>query len=243
MIASLLRFPAVHRGIRHDSAPLHVTGRARYVDDLPEPPGLLHVALGRSGKAHARILSMDLSEVQAFPGVVAVLTAADIPGVNDVGPVVADDPIFAETLVEYAGQCLFAVAAETRHAARAAARLARVVYEELPALITIADARAADSHILPPKRVERGDPDGALAAAPHRLAGRLAMGGQDHFYLEGQISMAIPGEDGDMHVHCSTQHPTEVQHLVARALVAPLDRDAADAGEAMVDLVIREQKG
>lgn len=214
-------FPATHQPIRHDSSPLHVAGTARYVDDMPEPPGLLHVALGQSAKAHARILSIDLSAVRAYPGVVAVLTSADVPGVNDVGPVVADDPIFAETLVEYVGQSLFAVAAETRIAARAAARLAKVVYEELPAVITIADARAADSHILPPKRVERGDPLGTLATAPHRLSSHLAMGGQDHFYLEGQISMAIPGEDGDMHILCSTQHPSEVQHLVARALGRP----------------------
>ncbi|MFV3126077.1 xanthine dehydrogenase molybdopterin binding subunit [Niveispirillum sp. KHB5.9] len=219
--AKPIPFPAVHRDIRHDSAPLHVAGTARYVDDMPDAAGLLHVALGQSEKAHARILSIDLSTVRAYPGVVAVLTAADIPGMNDVGPVVPDDPIFAENLVEYVGQCLFAVAAETRHAARAAARLAKVEYEELPAIISIADARAADSHILPPKRVERGDPDGALASAPHSLSGTLAMGGQDHFYLEGQISMATPGEDGDMHILCSTQHPSEVQHLVARALGRP----------------------
>lgn len=214
-------FPATHQGIRHDSAPLHVAGTARYVDDMPEPPGLLHVALGQSATAHARILSIDLSAVRSYPGVVAVLTAADIQGMNDVGPVVADDPIFAETLVEYVGQSLFAVAAETRIAARAAALAARIEYEELPAIISIADARAADSHILPPKRVERGDPLGGLTTAPHRLSGHLTMGGQDHFYLEGQISMAIPGEDGDIHIVCSTQHPSEVQHLVARALGRP----------------------
>ncbi len=214
-------FPATHRGIRHDSAPLHVTGAARYVDDMPDPAGLLHVALGQSERAHARILSMDLSSVAAYPGVVAVLTARDVPGINDVGPVVADDPLFADGLVEYVGQSLFAVAAETRLAARAAARLAKIVYEDLPAIITIADARAADSHILPPKRVERGDPDAAIAAAPHSVSGHMTLGGQDHFYLEGHISLATPGEEGDMHILCSTQHPSEVQHLVARALDRP----------------------
>lgn len=214
-------FPATHRDIRHDSAALHVSGTARYVDDMPDPAGLLHLAIGQSERAHARILSMDLSAVASYPGVVAVLTAHDVPGVNDVGPVVADDPIFADGLVEYVGQSLFAVAAETRHAARAAAKLAKVTYEDLPAIITIADARAADSHLLPPKRVERGDPDAAIAAAPHRLTGHMALGGQDHFYLEGQISLATPGEDGDMHILCSTQHPSEVQHLVARALGRP----------------------
>ncbi|WP_084438557.1 xanthine dehydrogenase molybdopterin binding subunit [Niveispirillum irakense] len=214
-------FPATHRDIRHESGAAHVTGTARYVDDVPEPAGTLHAALGQSAHAHARILSMDLSAVASYPGVVAVIAAGDVPGVNDVGPVVPDDPIFAESLVEYAGQCLFAVAATSRQAARAAARLAKVKYDPLPPLVTIAAARAAQSHILPPKRVERGDPDAAIAAAPYRLSGHIAMGGQDHFYLEGQISLAIPGEGGDMHLLCSTQHPSEVQHLVARALGRP----------------------
>ncbi|MQP64872.1 xanthine dehydrogenase molybdopterin binding subunit [Niveispirillum sp. SYP-B3756] len=214
-------FPAVHHDIRHESAHAHVAGTARYVDDMPEPAGLLHAALGQSRIAHGRILSMDLSAVRAYPGVVAVLTAADVPGVNDVGPVVADDPIFADGLVEYVGQSLFAVAATSRQAARAAARLAKVEYEERPAIVTIAQARAADSHLLPPRRVQRGDPESVIAAAPHRLSGHIVIGGQDHFYLEGQISLATPGEDGDMHILCSTQHPSEVQHLVARALGRP----------------------
>ncbi|OAN59293.1 xanthine dehydrogenase molybdopterin binding subunit [Sphingobium sp. TCM1] len=202
----------------HDSAALHVSGLARYADDLPEPAAMLHLAFGQSQEAHARITAMDLSAVRAAPGVVAVYTAADIPGANDVSPVAGDDRLLADGEVLYVGQPIFLVAATSQRAARQAARLGRVDYERLPAHLTIADARAAASLIEPTQRMARGDAAAALADAPHRLTGGFDMGGQDHFYLEGQVAIATPGEDGQMHVLSSTQHPSEVQHLVAHML-------------------------
>ncbi len=206
------------RAGRHDSAAKHVGGTAVYIDDMAEPPALLHAFVALSPHAHARIRRMDVSAVATAAGVAAVMVAADIPGVNDVGPAFMGDPIFAEDLVDYHGQSLFAVAATSIGAARAAAALAVIEYEVLPAIITIDDALAAGTTVLPTQTMIRGDAAAALAAAPHRLSGRIDIGGQEHFYLEGQIAMAVPGEDGDMLVHSSTQHPTEVQHLVARAL-------------------------
>jgi xanthine dehydrogenase large subunit len=207
--------------LAHDSAHLHVAGEAAYIDDLVEPRGTLHAALGKSERAHARILAMDLAAVRAAPGVVAVLTGADIPGVNDVGPIIHDEPILADALVQYVGQPMFAVAATTVNAARRAATLGRVEYRELPAVLTIDEALAAQSFVLPTERLTRGDAAAALRSAPHRLSGRFHCGGQDHFYLEGQISLAVPGEDGTMRVHCSTQHPGEIQLEVAHALGVP----------------------
>ena len=208
----------VHQSIRHDSADKHVSGRALYIDDLPHPANLLHVFIGMSERAHAHLISLDLTAVRAAPGVVDVVCASDVPGTNDVSPVAGDDPLFADGLVQYVGQSLFAVAAETEALARAAAQLAIVTYEDLPPLITIADARAAGTVIEPAQTMTLGDAPAAITAAPHRLEGRLAIGGQDHFYLEGQIALATPREDGDVHVWSSTQHPTEVQHNVAKVL-------------------------
>ena len=208
----------VHQSIRHDSADKHVSGRALYIDDLPQPANLLHVFIGMSERAHAHVISLDLTAVRAAPGVVDVVCASDVPGTNDVSPVAGDDPLFADGLVQYVGQSLFAVAAETEALARAAAQLAIVIYEDLPPLITIADARAAGTVIEPPQTMTLGDAPAAIAGAPHRLDGALAIGGQDHFYLEGQIALATPREDGDVHVWSSTQHPTEVQHNVAKVL-------------------------
>jgi len=202
----------------HDSAHLHVTGAAGYADDGPEPADMLHLAFGQSSEAHARILSMDLTKVLAAPGVVAVFTAADIPGENNVGPVAHDDRLFADGEVVCHGQALFVVAATSQRAARVAARLAHVTYEPLLPILSLAEARAADSEIEPIQRMARGDADAALGKAQHRLSGTFAMGGQDHFYLEGQVAVATPGEDGQIHLLSSTQHPSEVQHLVANLL-------------------------
>jgi xanthine dehydrogenase large subunit len=202
----------------HDSAQLHVTGRALYCDDIPLPASALHGAFGLSRIAHGRIRELDLSAVIATPGVLAVALPADIPGDNNYGGVVADDPIFAAGLVQYAGQPLFAVAADCYTTARKAARVARVSYDELPALLDIRAALAAQSYVVPSRTLVRGTPATVLAAAPRRLQGTVVIGGQDHFYLEGQIAIAIPQEDGAMLIHSSTQHPTEVQHIVAHAL-------------------------
>ncbi|MBV8665030.1 MAG: xanthine dehydrogenase molybdopterin binding subunit [Burkholderiaceae bacterium] len=205
----------------HESAVLHVLGEATYIDDVPEPRDTLHAALGLSAKAHATVTDIDLEAVKAAPGVVAVLTAADIAGVNDCGPIVHDDPILADGLVQYIGQPIFIVVADTHDNARRAARMAKIDYAELPAILTPQAARQANSLVLPPMRLRRGDFKGAFERAPHSIKGELYVGGQEQFYLEGQISYAIPKEGRGMLVLCSTQHPSEMQHVVAHALGIP----------------------
>ena len=209
----------VFEALPHDSAPLHVAGEARYVDDIPEPSGTLYAALGVSSEVHARVLGIDLEPVRRAPGVMAVVAAADIPGTNNIGPVVPDEPVFADTLVQFRGQPLFAVAATTVELARRAARRARVQYEPLEPIVTIEQALGKQSFVLPTVRMTRGNPQPAQSA--HLLSGKLRCGGQEHFYLEGHVALALPGEGRDMHVYSSTQHPTEVQHLVAAALGLP----------------------
>jgi xanthine dehydrogenase large subunit len=204
--------------VPHDSATLHVCGEAAYTDDLPEPKGMLHAALGMSPIAHGRLAGTDLDAVRNAPGVVDVIVAADIPGVNDVGPIQHDDPILADTFVHFAGQPVFAVAATTVELARRAAKLGEMTIEPLPAILTIDEAMAAQAFVLPPIDVTRGDASGALERAPRRLRGNMRCGGQDHFYLEGQIAVAMPDEAGGMQLFVSTQHPGEVQHMVAHAL-------------------------
>ncbi|MEO1019344.1 MAG: molybdopterin cofactor-binding domain-containing protein, partial [Pseudomonadota bacterium] len=212
---------AVRTSSRHDSAHKHVAGQAPYTDDIPAPAGCLHLALGLSDRPHAKIVSLDLAKVCAAPGVVAVFTAEDISGLNDASPGTGDDPLFAESVTVFHGQPLFAVAAATRQAARRASRLAEVHYEELPAVLTIDEALAAKSFINGPKIMERGDPAPILDKTRHRLQGKIEIGGQDHLYLEGQVSLAIPDEDGGVKVISSTQHPSEVQHNVAKVLALP----------------------
>ncbi|MBX3606558.1 MAG: xanthine dehydrogenase molybdopterin binding subunit [Piscinibacter sp.] len=209
----------------HESAHLHVAGEAAYIDDLPELAGTLHAALGLSPVAHGRLKSMALDRIRALPGVVAVLSAADIPGTNDCGSIVHDDPILSDGELRYLGQPVFAVIATTREAARRAAAKAREVLEveTLPPVLTPRDAHAKQQYVVPPMHLARethGGARAAIGAAPHRLEGSFDVGGQEQFYLEGQISYAIPKEDGGMLVHCSTQHPSEMQHLVAHALGA-----------------------
>jgi xanthine dehydrogenase large subunit len=213
----------VGRSRPHDSAALHVSGRAHYTDDLPEPIGTLHAALGLSPLAHGVIESLDLDRLRALPGVVAVLGARDIPGANDCGPLVHDDPILAGeagATLRYRGQPVFVVVARSRDEARRAAALApKVIHARpLPALLTAEEAHAAGQYVVPPMHLVRGDAAAAMAAAPHRFKARFAVGGQEQFYLEGQISLAVPADDHGMNVFCSTQHPSEMQHVVAHAL-------------------------
>lgn len=202
----------------HDSAHLHVSGEATYTDDIVEPNGLLHLAVGMSARSHAAIRSMDLAPVLSAEGVVAVMRADDIPGDNNCGPVLRDDPILAPGLVQYAGQAVFVVAAMTVDQARRAARLAVIDYEDREPILDPETAVQKESFVLPSETLSRGDSRAALEASRHRLRGRTRVGGQDQFYLEGQIAMALPREDGDMFVYSSTQHPGEVQHLVAAAI-------------------------
>ncbi|EEX11742.1 xanthine dehydrogenase, molybdopterin binding subunit [Citreicella sp. SE45] len=214
---------AVHQDRQHDSAIKHVRGLAEYTDDIAEPAGTMHAYLGVSSVAHATLKGIDLSAVRAAPGVIDVLTAADIPGHNDISPTGrGDEPVFPTEKIEFHGQPLFAVIAGTRDAARRAAALAKVEADVLPhALDPIAAQAAGYPLVTDPLKLERGEVGTAMASAPHRLQGRLVVGGQDHMYLEGQIAFALPGEDEDVIVHCSTQHPSEAQHMVAHVLGVP----------------------
>ena len=210
--------------VPHESATLHVTGEAGYIDDLPEWSGTLHAALGLAPIAAGRVVAIDVEALRRVPGVVAVLTAADVPGTNDCGAILDDEPIFGDDLIRYLGQPLYAVLADDRDTARRiAARVDEfVTVEATPPVLTALEAHALQRYVVPPMHLVRESTPGAtrraLDAAPHRLDGTLSVGGQEQFYLEGQISYAIPQERGAMRVLCSTQHPTEMQHAVAHAL-------------------------
>jgi xanthine dehydrogenase large subunit len=217
---------AVGKALPHEAAHLHVQGNAPYTDDIPELAGTLHVALGLSHLAHGVIEAIDLAPVRAMPGVVWVFTAQDIPGRNDCGPLQQDDPILAGEVgatVRWRGQPVFAVVATTRDAARRAAALAPQVVKlaALPPLLTAQAAHAAQQYVVPPMHLLRGNAAAAITQAPHRLQVSFELGGQEQFYLEGQVSYAQPQENGGLRVHCSTQHPSEMQHLVAHALHRP----------------------
>ncbi|MCT4656983.1 MAG: xanthine dehydrogenase molybdopterin binding subunit [Cohaesibacter sp.] len=213
-----------HQSPIHDSAIKHVMGKADYTDDGLEPTGTLHAYLGLSEHAHAQITRMDLDAVKTMPGVIGVLTADDIPGVNDVSPTGSkDEPVFATSKTEFYGQPLFAVVAQSRDQARRAAKAAQIDYDPLPACLTIEEVRAtkgftAESYVSPPLKLERGKVDDAFRKASNRLQGQMVVGGQDHMYLEGHIAFAIPAEDEDVVVYSSTQHPSEAQHMVAHVL-------------------------
>lgn len=213
----------VHRPQRHDSGHKHVSGQAEYIDDIIEPAGTLHAYLGLSGRAHAEIVSINLDAVRTSPGVVDVFTGADIPGHNDVSPTgKQDDPVFAENKVEFLGQPVFAVLAQTREQARRAAAKAQIEYRDLEHVIDVADAEAAGYPLVTePLTLQRGDARAALKKSGNRISAKMRVGGQDHFYLEGQIAFALPGEDDEVTVFSSTQHPSEVQHMVAHVLGVP----------------------
>ncbi|MCE2517022.1 MAG: xanthine dehydrogenase molybdopterin binding subunit [Alphaproteobacteria bacterium] len=208
----------IHTSRVHDSAHLHVTGAARYVDDLPTPRGTLVVVPGLSTIAAGRITTLGLEDVRHSNGVVAVLTAADIPGKNDVSPVFGDDPMLADGRVDYHGQIIYAVVATSVRAARAAMAKAVITYEARRPVLTITDALAQDSLLRAPWVVSNGDAAKAIAEAPHQLDGQITIGGQEHFYLEGHAALAIPDENNQVMVHVSSQHPTEIQHKVADVL-------------------------
>ncbi|XHS78555.1 xanthine dehydrogenase molybdopterin binding subunit [Burkholderiaceae bacterium UC74_6] len=211
---------SVGQSLKHESAALHVTGEATYIDDIPESHGTLHAALGLSPIAHGKLLGVDLDLLRAQPGVVAVLTAADIPGENNCGPLLHDDPILAADELRYVGQPVFAIIATDRELARRAAALAKnaIRCEELPPVLTALEGHAKGQYVVPPMHLNRGDARTALDSAPHKLVGDWSLGGQEQFYLEGQISYALPQEQQGMVVHCSTQHPSEMQAMVSHML-------------------------
>jgi xanthine dehydrogenase large subunit len=208
------------RGLTHESAVLHVTGEAVYTDDLPELRGTLYAALVLSPVAHGELIGegIDRQALLAEHGVVAVFTARDIPGENNCGPIVHDDPFLAAGKVDFLGQAVAVVVARDMLYAREAAKKAKVHVRELPAILTIDEAMAQGSFVMPPKGITRGDADAAIAAAPHRLQGRTHCGQQEQFYLEGQITYAVPREDGQLTLYVSTQHPDGNQREAAAAL-------------------------
>ena len=212
----------VSEPLEHDSSSKHVTGEAVYVDDIPEPPNTLHVQIGMSTRAHAKIKSLNLEGVESASGVKTILTAADIVGSNDFGHAqLSDDRVFADGIVEFHGQAIFAAVADSYHQARSAVRSAQISYEDLEPILTIEDALKARSFLGDPIVLEKGDASSALKSSRNRLKGRVQCGGQEHFYLEPQVSLAVPKESGDMHIYCATQDPSAVQHLVARVLGKP----------------------
>ncbi len=207
------------QALQHDSALKHTTGEALYIDDLPEPAGTLHLAPGGADSVCGQIRRLDLSAVQSAPGVIAVLTAKDVPGTNDISPThCGDDPVLAESEIRFFGEPVFAVVARSHREAREAARRGQIDIDPVEPVLTIDQALAAGSYVSEQQQLQRGDWQGALQHAPRRILGRTVSGSQDHFYLEGQVSLATPGEDGGVHIHSSTQHPSEIQHAAALAL-------------------------
>jgi len=202
----------------HDSASKHVSGHAIYTDDIKEPYGTLHGAIGYSKKAHAIIKKIDLSEVWKSEGVISIIGHNDIPGRNDVGPVFDGDPIFPSKKVEYYGQPLFAVAATSTELARRAVLKAKISYKDLKPIVTIQEALSKKKFIFKGKKIKRGNPSEKISKSKNYLKGNFTTGSQEHFYLEGQVAFVIPKEDSDLLVYSSTQHPSETQQIIAKML-------------------------
>ncbi|MDR5885657.1 xanthine dehydrogenase molybdopterin binding subunit [Vreelandella janggokensis] len=205
----------------HESAHKHVTGKAAYIDDIKTPADALHVALGLSPVAHGTLTKLNLEGVRQAPGVIDVITFDDVPGHTDIGPVFPGDPIFVDREISYAGQCLFAVAATTLLAARRAVKLAKLDIDEQPASLDPVAATEREEFVRPTHVQERGDWQATLEQASQHIEGELFIGGQEHFYLEGQACIVLPSEDEGVIVHTSNQHPSETQKLVAEVLGIP----------------------
>lgn len=218
----------VGRSVKHDSADKHVSGEAVYIDDRLEFPNQLHVYARLSDRAHARIVSIDTTPCYAFEGVRIAITHEDIPGLKDIGPLLPGDPLLAIDTVQFVGQPVVAVAARDLDTARRAALAAIITYEDLEPVLDVVEALRKKHFVLDSHTHRRGDSASALRDAPHRLQGTLHIGGQEHFYLETQISSVMPTEDGGMIVYCSTQNPTEVQKLVAEVLDVPMNKVVVD---------------
>jgi xanthine dehydrogenase large subunit len=214
---------SIGKPLPHDAAALHVNGSARYIDDIPTSSGALHLAFGTSPIAAGTLNAMDLDAVRTAPGVILVVVASDLKHDADVSPSAHDEPLLAVDTVAYVGQPMFLVIATSHTAARAAARRAIYDITEGTPIFSIKDALAANSRFEDGPRIySKGDASTALATATRTVTGSIAMGGQEHFYLEGQAALALPGEEGDVLVHSSTQHPTEIQHKVAHAIGKPM---------------------
>lgn len=218
----------VGRSVKHDSADKHVSGEAVYIDDRLEFPNQLHVYARLSDRAHARIVSVDITPCYAFDGVRIAITHEDIPGLKDIGPLLPGDPLLAIDVVEFVGQPVIAVAARDLETARKAAMAAIIEYEDLEPVLDVVEALRKKHFVLDSHTHKRGDSVSALNSAPKRIQGTLHIGGQEHFYLETQISSVMPTEDGGMIVYCSTQNPTEVQKLVAEVLDVSMNKIVVD---------------
>jgi xanthine dehydrogenase large subunit len=209
---------AAGRPVAHESARAQVAGAATYVDDIAEPRGTLFAAPILSGVAHGRLTAVDADAALAMPGVRGLVLSHDIPGSRMLASFAGDEPVFAIDRVEYVGQVVGLIVADSVMQARRAARRVQLKIEALPAILGVEAALAAKSYVLAPVFVRRGDAALAISGASHRLGGTLSVGGQEHFYLEGQVALALPQEQGQWLIHASTQHPGEVQHWVAHAL-------------------------
>ena len=218
----------VGKSVPHDSAALQVAGTAQYIDDRLEFPNQLHLYARMSDRAHARITKLDVSPCYEVEGVALVITAQDVPGELDIGAILPGDPLLADGLVEYVGQPMFAVAANSLEAARKAAMLAVVEYEDLPAILCVEESLAKKHFLTESHKQQRGDSAAGLAKAKHVIEGSLHIGGQEHFYLETQVSSVVPTEDGGMLVFTSSQNPTEVQKLVASVLGVAMHKIVID---------------
>ncbi len=216
------------RSEKHESAIRQVSGSARYVDDIPAPASLCYASAGVTNVASGTLTSLDLSAVKQSPGVIDVITVSDIPGHTDIGPVFGGDPILLDKEVKFHGQPVFAVLAETQEQARVAATKATMSFAEAEAILTTDEALAADAKVRPTHELGRGDVSNTLQSAPLTASGHLSVGGQEHMYLEGQVSLAIPEEEDRMNIFTSSQHPSEVQKLVAEVLDVKLHRVAVD---------------
>lgn len=213
----------VGKSIRHESAIAQVMGTAPYVDDATLPQGALHAYPVLSPVAKGKLIAIDASEAEIMDGFVCMLTADDITGKKDIGPVYPGDVLLAEDEISFHAQPVAVVVAESYEQARIAARAVKVEVEQLEAQVDVKTGLANEDWVRPPYSFERGDLDSGFSKAPHRLEGELSVGGQEHFYLEGQIAMAMPAEEGGFFVKCSTQHPSEVQHLIAEVLGLPMN--------------------
>ena len=214
----------VHVPLPHESATKHASGTAIYVDDMDEPPGTIHAALVISSVAHGSLRSIECSDALRINGVIAVATARDIPGDNDVAPIIPGEPLLAEKSVEYAGQPVAIVAAETLDIAREAANAIRTIADPIKPVLGIEEALSRQAFLIPPMNLASGDAPGEIARAPHKITRQFNIGGQEHFYLEGQVALAVPGEDRSFTIYSSTQNPTEVQHTCARLLGLELNQ-------------------
>jgi xanthine dehydrogenase large subunit len=219
---------AAGKSSHHESARRQVSGLARYVDDMPEAANIHHTAVGVSDCASGTLKSLDLAAVKASEGVIDVITIDDVPGHKDIGPVFPGDPLLADTCILYHSQPIFAVLATSVNLARQAALKAKIEIEPTTACLSVLQARQQENFVRPPHFMQRGDFQSSYDNSPVQVSGEMVIGGQEHMYLEGQVSMAIPEEEDRMLVYTSSQHPSEVQKLIAEVLDIKLHKVVVD---------------